>query len=105
MEKKHQVIIDKDKCVGCGLCKKDCVGFDIDIVDGKAVSCGKSCIMCGHCEAICPQGAVTITGFRTKLSSLKSRFDLIRSNLWMQLKREEQFDSLQISRYHKRLWI
>lgn len=59
----HKVIIDKEKCIGCGLCKKDCVGFDIDLVDGKAVTCGKSCIMCGHCEAICPQGAIKITGF------------------------------------------
>lgn len=60
---KHQVLIDNDKCIGCGLCQKDCVGFDISVVDGKAVARGTSCIMCGHCEAICPQGAVTITGF------------------------------------------
>ena len=33
MENRHQVIIDTEKCIGCGLCKKDCVGFDIDIVD------------------------------------------------------------------------
>lgn len=76
MEKKHQVIIDKDKCVGCGLCKKDCVGFDIDIVDGKAVSCGKSCIMCGHCEAICPQGAVTITGFADEVVEFEEQVRL-----------------------------
>lgn len=39
------------------------VGFDIDIVNQKAVANGKSCISCGHCEAICPQGAIFITGF------------------------------------------
>ena len=55
MAGKHQVIIDTEKCTGCGLCKKDCVGFDIAVVDGKAVANGKSCIACGHCEAICPQ--------------------------------------------------
>ena len=61
MEKK--VIIDKRKCIGCGLCVKDCVGFDIVLEDDKAVAYGKSCIKCGHCEAICPQNAVMLEGF------------------------------------------
>lgn len=60
---KHQVIIDTEKCIGCGLCKSDCVSMDIDIEEGKAVARGKRCINCGHCEAICPNKAITITGF------------------------------------------
>lgn len=75
-EKKHQVIIDTEKCIGCGLCKKDCVGFDIDIVDGKAVAHGNSCILCGHCEAICPQGAVKITGFDDKVEEFDKQVRL-----------------------------
>lgn len=62
MNNEVKVCIDKEKCIGCGLCKKDCVGFDIDIVDGKACAKGMSCIKCGHCEAICPNHAITITG-------------------------------------------
>lgn len=62
-ERKHEVIVDADKCIGCGLCAKDCVGCDINIVNGKAVPNSKSCIMCGHCEAVCPKGAVKITGY------------------------------------------
>ncbi len=61
MEKR--VIIDKSKCIGCGLCVKDCVGFDIVLEEGKAIACGKSCIKCGHCEAICPNNAVTLEGY------------------------------------------
>ena len=61
MDKK--VVIDQSKCIGCGLCAKDCVGFDIKIVDKKAVAKGQSCIYCGHCEAICPQNAIKVEGF------------------------------------------
>lgn len=64
---KHQVIIDKEKCIGCGLCVKDCVSFDIVLKDEKATSLNVGCISCGHCEAICPQGAVTLTGFEDEV--------------------------------------
>lgn len=76
MAKNHQVIIDTEKCIGCGLCKKDCVGFDIDIVNKKAVARGSSCIMCGHCEAICPQGAVKITGFEDEITEFAEQIRL-----------------------------
>lgn len=72
----HKVIIDSEKCVGCGLCQKDCVGFDIDIVDNKAHANGNSCIMCGHCEAICPQDAVRITGFEDEVESFEKQVRL-----------------------------
>lgn len=74
--KKSQVIIDKEKCIGCGLCKKDCVGFCIDVKDGKAVSKGASCILCGHCEAICPQGAIKITGFDDEITEFEKQVRL-----------------------------
>lgn len=60
---KHEVIINKEKCIGCGLCVKDCVSFDIELKDEKATSLKRGCISCGHCEAICPQGAIKLTGF------------------------------------------
>lgn len=58
-----KVVIDESKCIGCGLCAKDCVGFDISIIDKKAVAKGAGCIQCGHCEAICPNKAVKLEGF------------------------------------------
>ena len=86
MENKHQVIIDSEKCIGCGLCKKDCVGFDIDIVSGKAVANGRSCIMCGHCEAICPQGAIKITGFDDEVEEFDEQVRLDPKQLMQAIK-------------------
>lgn len=52
--------INLEKCIGCGLCVKDCQCSDIKIIDGKVNPMYKSCLKCGHCIAICPQNAVTI---------------------------------------------
>ena len=54
------VVIDREKCVGCGLCVSDCCASNLVIDDGKAAAKHPSCIQCGHCVAICPQGAVSI---------------------------------------------
>lgn len=53
------VKIDSNLCVGCGMCVKDCIGYNIEIQEKKAVE-KKDCILCGHCVAICPVGAVSI---------------------------------------------
>ncbi len=53
------VLIDQERCSGCGLCVEDCIDHNIKIVDGKAKVQYK-CLQCGHCVAICPQRAVSI---------------------------------------------
>lgn len=60
-----KIIIDKEKCVGCGLCKSDCVAFAIDVKNGKAEMNGM-CIECGHCYAICPTNAIDMADYDTK---------------------------------------
>lgn len=57
------VIINPEKCIGCGKCVKDCVSEKIKIVDGKAKFMYERCIQCGHCYAICPTGAVTMRSY------------------------------------------
>lgn len=51
--------VDKDKCIGCGLCVKDCFVRDIELIDGKAKINNVTCFKCGHCIAVCPKGAVS----------------------------------------------
>jgi len=60
----QQILINKEKCIGCGKCAKDCVDSAITIESGKAVV-HKSCLACGHCFAICPTGAVDMPGYDT----------------------------------------
>ena len=30
------MIVDRDKCIGCTLCKQDCIVSDIEMIDKKA---------------------------------------------------------------------
>ena len=50
--------VNKEKCIGCKLCVKDCFVNDIEMVDNKAYIRNKTCFKCGHCISICPQQAV-----------------------------------------------
>ena len=54
--------IHQERCIGCGLCAKDCIAANIRMTEGKAHVLGE-CLACGHCVAICPQYAVSIPEF------------------------------------------
>lgn len=55
--------IDREKCIGCGKCVKDCVSEKIKLVDGKADFIYERCIQCGHCYAICPVKAISMANY------------------------------------------
>lgn len=58
--------IDKEKCVHCGKCVKDClvgiIEFDGDKTPRLTPDAEERCINCQHCLAICPTGALSIRG-------------------------------------------
>lgn len=56
--------VDKEKCIKCGLCEKDCISKIIkNDNDGyPRVLDETSCIGCQHCLAICPKGAISVFG-------------------------------------------
>ena len=56
------VRIDQNRCVGCGLCVKDCIAANIIIQNNKAVI-QRPCLECGHCAAVCPQQAVSLEDY------------------------------------------
>ena len=51
--------VNNEKCVGCGICVKDCFPKCIELIDEKAKINNVTCMKCGHCIAVCPKGAVS----------------------------------------------
>ncbi|MCQ2754894.1 MAG: nitroreductase family protein [bacterium] len=54
--------VDKEKCIHCGLCEKDCIGhvFGFDKDGFPVVKNENACISCQHCLSICPTGAISV---------------------------------------------
>lgn len=55
------IIIDEEKCTGCGLCIPNCPEGALQIIDGKArLISDLFCDGLGACIGHCPEGAITI---------------------------------------------
>lgn len=57
-------VVDKDKCIHCGMCEKDCgtgiITLDQDKIPTIKKEDEQCCMKCQHCLAICPVGAISI---------------------------------------------
>jgi len=60
-----KVIIDQDKCKGCGFCTEACAAAALEVVDKKCrmVQDLPFCMSCGDCVAICSEDAVELVDF------------------------------------------
>ncbi len=56
-------IVNKETCVACESCIKDCPTRVISLKDGKADINNEGCIKCSHCIAICPVDAVSTNDY------------------------------------------
>lgn len=86
------LVVDREKCVRCGLCLEDCRnkaiiagpdGYPLVDPDGGV----ERCMHCQHCMMLCPAGALSIDGVavadclpaKQDLPSYASLLDLVRS--------------------------
>ena len=51
--------INKELCIGCGICEDQCAFAALEVVDGVAVA-GESCTLCGACVEVCDPQAITL---------------------------------------------
>ncbi len=54
--------LNQELCIGCGLCAKDCYPEYITIGERYPIVPEGECMGCGHCVAICPNQALSMTG-------------------------------------------
>lgn len=56
-----KVIVDAEKCTGCGTCVSVCPVGVYELVEGKAKPTNPdACIGCRACETNCPTNAISI---------------------------------------------
>lgn len=73
VKEKGTITLFDEKCTGCELCVSVCKDFSLVLENGKVAISNTSifgCIGCGHCMAICPTGAIEISGREISPSDL-----------------------------------
>ena len=67
-------VVDKEKCVHCGMCAQDCgtkiIEFDKDGFPLIKSGNENHCMKCQHCLAICPVGAISVCGKKPEDSDI-----------------------------------
>jgi Fe-S-cluster-containing hydrogenase component 2 len=66
----YSVLIDKEKCTGCGICAKVCPVNVFDVIDKKSTAArGPKCMGCELCEVECPEAAIAVERIQSKAVS------------------------------------
>ncbi len=60
------MIVNKELCVGCGMCVLDCPTKAIQLTEKKAVIDLEKCTSCRVCFRVCPERAITLSAVQPK---------------------------------------
>lgn len=61
MKSKRYAQVNKERCVSCGACTKECPREAVTIWKGcYALVDSEQCIGCGRCEKVCPVGCIVM---------------------------------------------
>ncbi len=62
------ITVEKEKCIHCGLCIRDCVAacleFDEEKIPRYLPEGEQRCLACQHCMLVCPKGALSFGGLK-----------------------------------------
>lgn len=83
---------NKELCVGCGLCAKECYPEYLTMGEEYPVLPEQSCMECGHCVAICPNQALSMDGDDVMEAVIPYNADM------MQIEPEHLFQFMQFRR-------
>jgi len=78
------MLVNLDKCLGCGACVKVCPRGAIQLLNGVARINSVLCTECGICARVCPNDAIqsalltTPQPFKEALSNLKTQINTLR---------------------------
>jgi nitroreductase len=92
------IVVDRDKCTGCGLCVKICHEHGVVLADGWPSINSDVCSTCAQCIAVCPQRGlswdqVPPTAFdRAQLPSPEQLDELFRERRSMRFFKKDKID-------------
>jgi Pyruvate/2-oxoacid:ferredoxin oxidoreductase delta subunit/nitroreductase len=94
----EMIVLDKEKCTGCGQCVKICHEHCMALVDHTVVIDYQYCSTCTQCVAACPQQALTWNGAlpipydNSRLPSAEQLDELFKQRRTMRFFKEDKID-------------